>query len=51
MTEQMPSNPPEAQDGRAGIYLAILFVYVILLALGTVGELFDIQWILDLPIY
>ncbi len=43
--------PPSPQGDRSGLYLGILVLYVIVLALGTFGELFDIQWILDLPIY
>lgn len=31
--------------------MAILLLYVFLLGLGTVGELWDIEWILDLPIF
>jgi len=31
--------------------LTLLIIYVILLGLGTIGELFDIEWILDLPIF
>ncbi|MBI5695242.1 MAG: hypothetical protein HZC51_05795 [Nitrospirae bacterium] len=31
--------------------VALLGIYVALLALGTVGELFHVQWILDLPIF
>ncbi len=30
---------------------AALAVYVILLAVGTIGEVFDVKWIKDLPIY
>ncbi|MBI5136830.1 MAG: hypothetical protein HZA24_05770 [Nitrospirae bacterium] len=44
-----PATPPA--DGRSTLYLALLILYVIVLAVGTVGELFHIQWILDLPIY
>jgi len=33
------------------IGLTILIIYVILLGLGTIGELFDVEWILDLPIF
>ena len=31
--------------------LAALILYVLLLGLGTVGEVWDIEWILDLPIF
>jgi len=49
-------TPPGAPGGfaarhKAEIGLAILAVYVVLLAIGTVAELFDIRWILNWPIY
>ena len=31
--------------------LAVLLLYVFLLGLGTVGEVWDIEWILDLPVF
>jgi hypothetical protein len=53
---ETPTPPPPPTDGfvarnKAGIGLAVLAVYVVLLAIGTVAELFDIRWILDWPIY
>ena len=36
---------------KGEIGLCILFLYVFLLALGTVGEVWDVEWILDLPIF
>jgi hypothetical protein len=33
------------------IFLAILILYVVTLGLGVIGELLDIQWILDLPLF
>ena len=36
---------------KSEIFLALLIVYVLTLALGVVGELFDIKWILNLPIF
>jgi len=36
---------------KGEIGLAVLVVYILLLGLGTVGELWDIEWILDLPIF
>ena len=36
---------------KGEIGLIILFLYVFLLALGTVGEVWDVEWILDLPIF
>ncbi len=36
---------------KGEIGLAVLILYVFLLGLGTVGEVWDIEWILDLPIF
>lgn len=36
---------------KSKIGLAILMLYVFLLGLGTIGELWNIEWILDLPIF
>jgi hypothetical protein len=36
---------------KGEIFLALLILYVLTLALGVVGELFDIEWILNLPIF
>jgi hypothetical protein len=36
---------------KSELFLALLILYVITLALGVVGELFDIEWILNLPIF
>lgn len=36
---------------KSEIGLTVLMLYVFLLGLGTVGELWDIEWILDLPIF
>ncbi|HJO56879.1 MAG TPA: hypothetical protein QF772_01490 [Nitrospinaceae bacterium] len=36
---------------KGEIVLAALILYVFLLGLGTVGEVWDIEWILDLPIF
>jgi hypothetical protein len=49
-------NTPEAPAGfwerhGARVGLALLFAYVVLLAVGTAGEVFGIRWILKLPIY
>jgi hypothetical protein len=38
-------------DRHQWVIVAILVVYVALLALGTVGELFKVDWILNLPIF
>ena len=31
--------------------LGALLVYVLLLGLGTIGEIWEIEWILDLPLF
>ena len=38
-------------DKHPWVLTAALGLYVFLLAVGTIGEVFHIQWILDLPIY
>jgi hypothetical protein len=37
--------------GRETFLLLLLVLYVLVLGLGTAGELFEIQWILDLSIF
>lgn len=39
------------QKNKDKIGLGILALYIILLGLGTIGELWNIEWILDLPIF
>jgi len=36
---------------KGEILLGLLIIYVLLLGLGTIGELFKIDWILNLPIF
>jgi|TARA_B110000438_G_scaffold291401_1_gene328306 hypothetical protein len=36
---------------KGEIGLAALILYVFLLGLGTIGELWEIEWILDLPLF
>ena len=36
---------------KGEIGLSLLVLYVFLLGLGTVGEVWNIEWILDLPIF
>ena len=38
-------------DRHPWVVLTVFGVYIALLALGTVGELFHVDWILNLPIY
>lgn len=59
-----PAAPPSRQphpSGAAGstlstelkenILLGVLILYVLLLAVGTAGELFELDWILGLPLF
>jgi hypothetical protein len=36
---------------KENLLLGLLVLYVFLLGLGTVGELFEIEWILNLPLF
>ena len=36
---------------KGEIGLSFLVLYVFLLGLGTIGEVWNIEWILDLPIF
>jgi len=36
---------------RHKILFSLLTIYIFLLGLGVIAELFHIQWILDLPLY
>ncbi|MDT8395513.1 MAG: hypothetical protein RRA32_03555 [bacterium] len=36
---------------KENLLLGMLVLYVFLLGLGTVGELFEIEWILNLPLF
>lgn len=47
---------PEARDtwlsrNKENLLLCLLVVYVLLLGLGTAGELFEIEWILNLRLF
>jgi hypothetical protein len=33
------------------VFLAILILYVLTLGLGVIGEVFDVKWILNLPLF
>ena len=37
--------------GRENLLLGLLALYVFLLGLGTFGELFEVEWILNLPLF
>jgi len=53
MTENEIKNEGDSffSKYKGEILLTILIIYVALLALGTIGELFDVEWILNLPIF
>jgi len=42
---------PKFHNNKAGIGLLVLILYVLLLGLGTIGEIWDVEWILDLPLF
>ena len=50
-TDTGPVKGHGFMDRHPWVVLAALGIYVALLALGTVGELFHVDWILNLPIY
>ena len=39
------------QKYKGQIGVGLLVLYVCLLGLGTVGEIWEIEWILDLPLF
>jgi hypothetical protein len=39
------------QKNKTKFGLGALVAYVLLLVLGTVGEIWDIEWILNLPLF
>lgn len=39
------------QKYKAVIGLTVLIVYILLLGLGTIGEIWEVEWILDLPLF
>lgn len=39
------------QKYKTTIGLTLLVVYLLLLGLGTIGEVWKIEWILDLPLF
>lgn len=40
-----------AQKYKGQIGIGLLVLYVFLLGLGTIGEIWEIEWILDLPLF
>ena len=61
----MPDNPTEPETNssilnkfreyfaqyKTQIGMTFLVIYIATLGLGTIGELWDVEWILDLPIF
>ena len=39
------------QKYKGQFWIGLLVLYVCLLGLGTVGEIWEIEWILDLPLF
>jgi hypothetical protein len=39
------------QKNKAKFGLGALVAYVLLLGLGTIGEIWEVEWILDLPLF
>ncbi len=39
------------QQYKGLIGIAIMVLYVFLLGLGTIGEIWEVEWILDLPLF
>lgn len=39
------------QKYKSGIGLSVLILYILLLGLGMIGEIWGIEWILDLPLF
>ena len=55
MNETSTSERSEEQNffqkNKEKLGLGALVVYVLLLGLGTIGEIWEIEWILDLPLF
>ena len=39
------------KKNKAKFGLGALVAYVLLLGLGTIGEIWEVEWILDLPLF
>lgn len=39
------------QKYKSGIWLSVLVLYILVLGLGTIGEIWEVEWILDLPLF
>jgi len=55
MSESLTSNKLGAKNffkrNKEKFGLGALVVYVLILGLGTIGEIWEIEWILDLPLF
>ena len=54
MNETSPTNNGKkslVQRYKGQIGIGFLVLYVFLLGLGTIGEIWEIEWILDLPLF
>ena len=51
--DDIPATVPQGwfSRNRENFLLGLLVLYVLLLGLGTAGELFEVEWILNLPIF
>ena len=57
--KETPGRQPKAAvaadswlgQNKENFLLGLLILYVLLLGLGTAGELFEIEWILNLPLF
>ncbi len=41
----------QIQKYKGQIGIGIMVLYVFLLGLGTIGEIWEVEWILDLPLF
>ena len=48
---ETPSEQNFFKKNKEKFGLGALVVYVFLLGLGTIGEIWEIEWILDLPLF
>jgi len=39
------------QKNKSKFGLGALVAYILLLGLGTIGEIWEVEWILDLPLF
>ena len=51
VAEKRPDEASWLGQNKENLLLGMLVLYVFLLGLGTVGELFEIEWILNLPLF